>query len=210
MYIYFSYVCGQKRMCGMHICGGPRLMIGTFCITPLPYSLSQCLSGRTISYPSNSSLEPAWSGGLLSPPFKAAITGRPACLCCIYIGSWNMNLSFYVCRASACSAELSLQPGGTLCSNQIVTPATNNLISKDSCVPPLTLQVLLYSLEADIKCCCLVLPPCWKLHTQPCLWQLFGSWDVLIWDSRLALVFKGKNKHRETIIQWATEMAEWV
>lgn len=66
------------------------------------------------------------------------------------MGSWDTDLSLYVCRASVCTAELSFQPGGILCSNQIVTPATNNLISKDSSVLLLTLQNLLYSLEADM------------------------------------------------------------
>lgn len=95
---------------------------------------------------------------------------RQTCMSMWYLYRFlGYELKFYVCRVSAGTVELSLQPGGILCSNQIVTLAMINLISKDSCIPPLTLQNLLYSLEADIKCCCLVLPPCWKLQTQTCL-----------------------------------------
>lgn len=199
-YVHFSCVCGQMNMCGMnicmhalmHVCGALRLVVEWFVYH------SSTLFTETVSLSQNNRLS-IWLisitsliWGPLSLCFKTAITGRFAYLCGIYMGSWDTNLSLYVCRASVCTAELSFQPGGILCSNQIVTPATNNLISKDSCVQLLTLQNLLYSLEADINVFCLVLPPCWKLHIPPCLWQLFGSWEVLIWDSRVTLAFKGK------------------
>lgn len=146
----------------------------------------------------------------MSLPFKAAILGRPECLYGIYMGSWDRNSGFDVCRANAYPGELSLHPGRTSCSKQIVTSARNNPISKDPCVSLLTLQDLLYSLEADIKCCCLILPPCWKLHTQLCLWQLFGSCEVLIWDFSLALAFKGKiNIKRTPYKGWQRWLRGW-
>lgn len=142
--------------------------------------------------------------------FKTAITGRLAYLCGIYMGSWDTNLSLYVCRASVCTAELSFQPGGILCSNQIVTPAMNNLISKDSCVPLLTLQNLLYSLEADIKCFLSCLAS--LLEAPHSTLSLTAFWKLRIVNLRLSCssCFQGENIHQETIIQWATEMAEWV
>lgn len=163
IYVVCMYVCMQ-----MHVCGGLRL-VESFCITPLPYSLRQCLSVRIIGYPYSSLLQPALSGESLVSAFHD-FNYRQTCMSMWYSYRFlGYELEFYAFRVSAGTAELCLQPVGILCSNHIVTPATINLISKGSCIPLLTLQDLLYTLEEDIKCCCLVLPPCWKLHTQPCL-----------------------------------------
>lgn len=144
----------------------------------------------------------------LSLCFKTAITGRPAYLCGIYMGSCNTNLNLYVCWASVCTAELSFQPGGILCSNQTVTPATKNLISKDSCILLLTLQDLLYSLEADIKCFLSCLAS--LLEAPHSTLSLTAFWKPRSVNLRLlcSSCFQGENIHQETIIHWATEMAE--